>query len=74
MLSNASLLFLGGGGGKVSGLETVLLNNPATFIVYRSIHVCVCLSYLFHKTLKLPIINAKPIAIIKNHKRNETIY
>ena len=34
----------------------------------------VCLAYMFHKTLKLPIINVKPIAIIKNHKINETMY
>ena len=32
------------------------------------------LAYLFHKTLKLPIINVKPIAIIKHHKINETMY
>ena len=29
---------------------------------------------MFHKTLNLPIINVKPIAIIKNLKINETIY
>ena len=33
-----------------------------------------CLAYLFHKKLRLPIINVKPIAIIKNHEINETMY
>ena len=38
------------------------------------VQIRVCLAYLFHKTLMLPIINVKPIAIIKNHKMNETMY
>ena len=31
-------------------------------------------AYLFYKTLKLPIINVKPIALIKNHKINDKVY
>ena len=50
----------------------VLLNDLIPFIVF--VQICVCLASLFHKTLRLPIINVKPIAIIKNHKINETMY
>ena len=38
------------------------------------VQIRVCLAYLFHKTLRLPIINVKPNAMIKNHKINETMY
>ena len=38
------------------------------------VQIRVGLAYLFHKTLRLPIINFKPIAIIKNYKINEPMY
>ena len=42
--------------------------------IYCFLFNSVCLVFLFHKTLRLPIINVKPIAIIKNHKINATMY
>ena len=60
----------GGGGG--SGPQTVLLNDLIPFIVF--VQTRVCLAYLFYKTLRLSIIKVKPIAIVKNHKINETMY
>ena len=62
------------GGG--SGPQTVLLNDliPFIVVVFFFVQIRVCLAYLFHKTLRLSIINIEPIAIIMNHKINETMY
>ena len=74
------LFFLAGGGGwsgvcvcggGLSGPKNSITQRPdPSFIV----QIRVYLAYLFHKKLKLPIINVKPIAIIRNHNINETMY
>ena len=58
----------GGGGLDRKRHYSTTLSHLLIFVQTR-----VCLAYLFRKTLRLSIINVKPIAIIKNHKINETM-